>query len=88
MAGIHVRFEVTPESFLSNLTDAAYKVALKHGFKAPFDEVELDLLKALRKIMEQDMQVSPACGNSKVCLEAEHLSPWSQESQKLFREEK
>ncbi|GEM_PF-2863833 len=87
MAGIHVRFEVTPEKFLSDLTNAAYEVALKHGFCAPFDQVELDLLKALRKVIQEEMQVSEACGSQKcVALKKDSIKPWSQEASKLFKD--
>lgn len=32
MAGFHVKFEVTPEVFLANLTEAAYRVSLKYPY--------------------------------------------------------
>lgn len=88
MAGIYVRFEVTPEKFLSDLTNAAYEVALKHGFRAPFDQVELDLLKALRKVIQEEMQVSEACGSQEcLALKKDSLTPWSQDANRLFKEE-
>ncbi len=88
MAGIHVRFEVTPEKFLSDLTDAAYKVALKHGFRAPFDQVELDLLKALREVIQAEMQVSEACGSVEcLALKKDSVEPWSSKALRLFKED-
>lgn len=87
MAGIHVRFEVTPELFLAHMTEAAYRVALQHGFKVPFDMIELDFLKALREVIGRDMQVSPACGHSQECRDAERFEPWSQAAGKLFQED-
>ncbi len=87
MAGIHVKFEVTPEQFLSDLTDAAYQVALRYGLRARFDQVELDLLTALRQVIQDEMQVSRACGISKECCEAMRHEPWSEEACKLFKED-
>ena len=88
MAGIHVRFEVTPEKFLSDLTTAAYQIALKHGFRAPFDQVELDLLNALRKVIQQEMQISETCGSAEcLALKKDAVEPWSREAKKLFQEE-
>ncbi len=62
MSGIHVKFEISPDQFLSDLTQTTYQVALKHGFKSSFVEVELALNEAIRRIIRQDMMVSPACG--------------------------
>lgn len=87
MAGIHVRFEVRPEQFLADLAEAAYEVALHHGFRAPFDQVSLDLVKALRKVIQEEMQVSPACGATEECRKSQQLDPWSPEARKLFKEE-
>jgi hypothetical protein len=36
------------EDFLADLTDAVYRVALRHGFKGSFLEFELELWSALR----------------------------------------
>ena len=88
MAGIYVHFAVTPEKFLADLTRAAYRVALKHGFKAPFNAVELDLLKALQKVIEEEMKVSPACGSPEcLSLKQESYVPYSEQAMKLFNEE-
>ena len=88
MAGIHVRFEVTPEKFLADLTSAAYQVALKHGFRTPFDQVELDLLKALRQVIKEEMQVSQACGSPEcLALKKDAVEPWSGQAIRLFHEE-
>lgn len=38
-----------PEEFLAELTDAAYRVALRHGLKGSFVDVELELWGALRQ---------------------------------------
>lgn len=39
------------ERLLADLTDAAYRVALKHGIKGTFIDVELDLWAALRGVL-------------------------------------
>jgi hypothetical protein len=43
--------EMLAEGFLAELTDAAYCVALRHGIKGSFVDVELDLWQALRKVL-------------------------------------
>lgn len=62
MSGIHVKFEVSPSQFLSDLAQATYKVALKHGVKDSFLEVELELYEAIQAVLNKDMMFSPACG--------------------------
>lgn len=39
------------EEFLAELAAAAYGVALRHGIKGPFIEVELDLWHELRDVL-------------------------------------
>jgi hypothetical protein len=39
---------VDPEAFLARLTTTAYQVALRHGIKGSFAELELDLWHELR----------------------------------------
>lgn len=43
------------EALLAELTDAAYRVALRHGFKAPFLDVELGLWRALRQVLAREL---------------------------------
>ena len=45
------------ERFLAELTDAAYRVALKHKIQGSFLDVELDLWSALREIVEKEAQL-------------------------------
>ena len=45
---------VDPEAFLARLTTTAYQVALRHGIKGSFAELELDLWHELRAVCEQD----------------------------------
>jgi hypothetical protein len=42
------------EAFLARLTTTAYQVALRHGIKGSFAELELDLWRELRTVCEQD----------------------------------
>jgi hypothetical protein len=85
MVGSHIRFGVSPQAFLGQITDAAYRVALKHGLKDPFIDVELDLYDALRKVMAETIEVSPACGSPE-CLVFKNKSfgPWSGDAETLF----
>jgi hypothetical protein len=45
---------VMPEEFLAKLTDAAYRVVLRHGIKGSFLDVELALWKALRSVASKE----------------------------------
>lgn len=83
MPEIHSRFNVSPEDLLAHLTEASYQAVLKHGLKAPFIDVALDIQTALRAVIQQDMLVSPACG-SKECQEAARYLPWSLKGKSLF----
>ncbi len=87
MPGIHVNFEITPEKFLADLTEAAYHVALKHGLKAPFIQVELDLQHALREVIRRDMKASWACGSKEGCCEEVRFEPWTKSADGLFEAE-
>lgn len=82
MGGMHVKFEISPEEFLGNLTQAAYQVMVKNGFQKPFIEVELELWDVLREVIRRNMQVSPQCGSHRlgVCDMAERYEPWSKEA--------
>lgn len=85
MAGIHVRFGVTPEQFISDLTEEAYAVLLKQGFKTPFIEVELGLHEALRRVVRRDTMVSPNCGLPN-CLAKAHYEWDSPQGKKILEE--
>jgi hypothetical protein len=43
--------ESPQEALLSRLTDAAYRVALRHGIKGPFIDFQLDLWHKLREVL-------------------------------------
>ena len=42
------------EAFLARLTTTAYQVALRHGIRGSFAELELDLWHELRAVCAQD----------------------------------
>ncbi len=46
------------EDLLAELATAAYRVALRHGFNGPFIDVELDLWRELRGVLEQQEEAS------------------------------
>jgi hypothetical protein len=56
------------ESFLAELTDAAYRVAVRQGIKGSFLDAELGLWQALREVLERGM---PAREELEYCLSAE-----------------
>lgn len=86
MSGIHTKFEVASDQFLSDLTQAAYKVALKHGFKASFVDVQLDLYEAMCRVIQKDMMASPACGQAE-CRAKAHYEVTSPEGKEIFKSE-
>jgi hypothetical protein len=43
--------ESDQEALLSRLTDAAYRVALRHGIKGPFIDFQLELWQKLREVL-------------------------------------
>jgi hypothetical protein len=47
--------ESTTEEFLAELTAAAYGVALKHGLRGSFLDVELDLWRELRGVLHREL---------------------------------
>lgn len=53
-----VRLGKPGEDLLAELTDAAYRVALKHRFEGIFVDVQLELWSALRKVLQKDLYVA------------------------------
>jgi len=47
------------EEFLAELAAAAYNVALRHGIKGPFIDVELDLWRELRVVLDRHEEDGP-----------------------------
>jgi hypothetical protein len=44
------------EDLLARLTAAAYSVALRHGLKGPFIDVELALWRELRALLQEEAE--------------------------------
>ena len=53
--------EAEAEELLAELAQAAYRVALRHGIKGPFIDVELDLCRELRAVLARRERVE-TCG--------------------------
>ncbi len=53
--------DVRAEELLAELAQAAYCVALRHGIKGPFIDVELDLWRELRRVLARRERVD-TCG--------------------------
>lgn len=47
------------EELLAELAAAAYDVALRHGIKGPFIDVELDLWRKLRDVLDRHEEDGP-----------------------------
>jgi hypothetical protein len=54
-----VRLDTSEEDFLARMTDAAYHVALKHGFKGSFVDLQLELWSVLRNVMARHLSPRP-----------------------------
>lgn len=68
--GIHLKFGLLPDQFMSDMARASYEAVLKHGFKGAFIDVELDILEAIHRIIKRDMMMSPSCGDKECCKKA------------------
>jgi hypothetical protein len=64
----------TGEDLLARLTAAAYSVALRHGLKAPFIEVELALWRELRDVLADEWSDGPAVSRLRIDLTAEAVA--------------
>jgi hypothetical protein len=53
MTAAIVESEFVAEELLAELASAAYGVALRHGIKGPFIDVELDLWRELRGVLNR-----------------------------------
>jgi hypothetical protein len=51
--------ESIAETLLDELAEAAYGVALRHGIKGPFIDVELDLWRELRAVLDRHEENRP-----------------------------
>jgi hypothetical protein len=57
MVAVNLKSVPVDEDFLAELTEAAYGVALRHGLKGPFINVELELWRALRAVLRRREEV-------------------------------
>ncbi|MBI2066951.1 MAG: hypothetical protein HY539_01165 [Deltaproteobacteria bacterium] len=88
MPGLYVKFEILPDEFLSHLTEAAYRVALRQGLKGSFLDFELCLRKEICDVIQRDMLVSDLCGLYTICEEAMKCQPWSREAENIYHGER
>jgi hypothetical protein len=59
MTGVNGGWVPDEEDLLAELAAAAYGVALRHGIKGPFIDVELELWRELRDVLKR--QEESAC---------------------------
>jgi len=78
MAGFRLWERVTIEDLLEHLHRAALEELRRSGVEVP-REVEPKLLRALKRVLNEDMYASPACGTSSLCRPSEEgrAKPWS-----------
>lgn len=57
--GIHLGIEALMKDFLTKLTEAAYQVAVKTGFRGSFITFLSDLQGALENVIHQDRRAVP-----------------------------
>lgn len=50
-----LRLDTSAEDFLARLTDAAYRVSLKHGFSGSFVDLQLELWSTLRNVVARQV---------------------------------
>ena len=61
------------DDLVAELTDAAYRVALKHGFKGTFIDVQLELWAALRGVVLRELFLPDLVG---LCSSGRSSSPY------------
>jgi hypothetical protein len=81
MAGFRLWEHVTIEDMLNHLHQAVLKELEQDGVSVS-DELQDRLLRALKRVLNEDMYASPACGTSTLCSPSEEVrvKPWSLES--------
>jgi hypothetical protein len=55
MVASRINVTTSDEDLLARLTAAAYAVALRHGLKGPFIDVELALWRELREVLADEV---------------------------------
>jgi hypothetical protein len=78
MAGFRLWEHVTIEEMLSHLHDAVLSELQREGIEVS-GEARERLLRAIKKVLNEDMYASPACGTSSLCRPHEEgrAKPWS-----------
>lgn len=81
MAGFRLWEHVTVEQLLQHLTQAALE-ELRHEGLTPSAQLEQRLERSLKRVLNEDMYASPACGTSSLCQPSEEgrAKPWSERS--------
>jgi hypothetical protein len=59
MVAPRIDVSTSGDELLARLTATAYSVALRHGLKAPFIEVELALWRELRAVLADELPGAP-----------------------------
>lgn len=81
MAGFRLWERVNIEDLLRHLQQAALTELQQDGVEVS-QEVRIKLLRALKRVLNEDMYASPACGVSTICRPSEEgrVKPWSAKS--------
>lgn len=81
MAGFRLWENVTIEQFLSHLHQAVVQEFRRDGVELP-EEKRDKLRRALKRVLNEDIYASPACGTSSLCRPSEEgrAKPWSSQS--------
>lgn len=81
MAGFRLWERVTIEDLLDHLHRAVLGELERDGVELP-GEARPRLRRALKRVLNEDMYASPACGTSVLCRPSEEgrTKPWSQKS--------
>lgn len=81
MAGFRLWESVTIEQLLDRLTQAALE-EVKHEYVEIPNQFEARLKRNLKRILNDNMYASPACGTSSLCQPSEEgrAKPWSTQS--------
>lgn len=81
MAGFRLWEKVPIEKFLDHLHQAVLKELRREGVDVS-QETSHKLLRALKRVVNEDMYASPACGTSSLCRPSEEgrVKPWSSQS--------
>jgi len=78
MAGFRLWEHVNIEDLLNHLHQAVLRELEHDGVEVP-EGVRLKLHRALKRVLNEDMYASPACGTSALCRPSEEgrAKPWS-----------